>query len=222
MKDYTLKESEKSQYIIDFWREQDGTLSVKFADGKIFSKIAYSAENLKKIEEAQEKQARKGIIHYDRFNTERKNSKVSTILAGSVTGVMYALGASSMFVPAIQSMDLGVAGPIALGVGTVTAIGTILSAHKLKKNTGKVRELDKIKYRDAHIDELQSARGYNNAFTGLNTKAAKYYKKEAHPYSILNIDKFTQDELETIVQNMATEDATGFDYVAIEKEGRTK
>lgn len=222
MKDYTIRESEKSKYIVGFWTNEDGTMSVKFADGTVFSKISYSEENLRKIEAMQEAQAKTGLSRYPEFDKARKSSKLKTILSGSVTGIMYAFGAGSMFIPAMQSMDIATAAPIALGVGTITAVGTILSAHKLSKETGRVRELDKIRYRDEHMDELDSAKSYHNAFAGMPAKAARYFRKDKQPYSILNIDCFTQDDLETIIRNMNTEDATEFSYVAEEKEARSK
>ena len=222
MKDYTIKENEKSQYIIDFWKENDGTISVRFADGTVFTKIAYSEENLAKIEAMQEQQAETGIARYKRFTGEKSRDKAKTICAGSITGVMYAFGASSMLIPVMQNLQTAQLAPLALGVGTVALLGTIANAYELKRSSGKVKELDKIKYRNKHRDELDSANGYHNAFAGMNANTARYFKKEQHPYSILNIDCFTQDELETIVKNMATEDATGFAYVATEKEARSK
>ena len=222
MKDYTIRESEKSQYVIGFWKNDDGTMSVKFADGTVFSKIAYSEENLKKIAEMQEAQAKVGLQRYPEFDKAKKSSKIKTILSGSVTGIMYAFGAGSMFIPAMQSMDIATAAPIALGVGTITAVGTIVSAHKLRKESARVTELDKIKYRDEHRKDLEKSRDYHNAYAGMPAEKARYFTKKKQPYSILNIDSFTQDDLETIIRNMETEAATDFTYVAEDAEGKTK
>ena len=222
MKDYTNREKEKKLYIVNHWKNEDGTMSVQFANGTVFTGIAYSEENLKKLAEMQEAQAETGIKRYKEFSKEKRKSEVRTVLAGSVTGIMYAFGAGSMFIPAMQSMNIAQAAPIALGLGTITAIGTILSAHKLRKEQGRVSELDKIRYRNAHREQLDKANSYHNAFAGMPIKTARYFEKEKNPYSILNIDCFTEDELRTIIQNMEAEDATGFNYVAESKEARSK
>ena len=81
------------------------------------------------------------------------------------------------------------------------------------QNHGKVKELEKIEYRDTHKEQLSNIGGYANSLVGVSAKVASLIEEEENPFSILNIDSFSQEDLETIIDNMEREKQTGLQYV---------
>ena len=49
MKEYIIAEEEKKKYITNFKRDRNGSISVQFADGRIFEDVEYCPENIEKI-----------------------------------------------------------------------------------------------------------------------------------------------------------------------------
>ena len=165
------------------------------ADGRVFSNIQMSSENIDKINSVQEEQAKKGLDNYVTFKNNLTKSKIllasSGILGGALTGGLIALGDVSNF---SNPVVLAIAG------GLVTAFGVIPAAGKVVRDKLKVDELDKIRYRDNHIEDLAQYRNYNNALSGLGSKTSKYFKSaDDSAFSIINIDNFSKEDLETIM-----------------------
>ena len=75
----------------------------------------------------------------------------------------------------------------------------------------RIQQLEKMLENVSIITEV------SNDTVGIgNTVSIKYVdddEEEENPFSILNIDSFTQDDLETIIDNMEREQKTGLQYV---------
>ena len=210
MKDYIIDENERKQYITSFIREKNGTLSVEFADGRVFRNIEYNDENIEKIVGIQEEQARRGIDHYKVFKNNETKSRIKTAAAFIGT-----LGASigATFIPAInQAIESANPLVVCLGIGAVTVVGTIPAYANLRRNSQIVEELDKIKYRNNHRRELATIREHENSLAGLDINRTGWMKRVEDPFSIANIDRFGIEDLETIVDNINVENQLGFTY----------
>ena len=76
--------------------------------------------------------------------------------------------------------------------------------------------IEKLKYRNDHRDELDNALAYENAFVGLSPRKADFFSKELEngldPYTVLNIDAYTENDLKTIVDNIEREKTYQFTY----------
>lgn len=211
MKEYIIDENERKQYITNFTREKNGTLSVEFADGRVFNNIEYSDENIEKIITIQEEQARRGIDHYKVFKRRLNTSKIKT--AAAFVGT---LGASigATFIPAVsQAVESNHPLVVCLGIGAVTVLGTIPAYAKLYRDSKVVEELDKIKYRDTHRKELATIRDHENSLAGLDQHRTGWMKRVEDPFSIANIDRYDIEDLETIVDNINVENNLGLTYV---------
>ena len=101
----------------------------------------------------------------------------------------------------------------AIGTGVITILGSIPAFSKLMQNHAKVKELEKIEYRDTHTEQLENIEAYANSLVGVPSKVARLIEEEQNPFSILNIDSFSQEDLETIIDNMEREKQTGLQYV---------
>lgn len=211
MKDYSLTKEQQKDYLLDFKLKQNGeeeTYDVVYADGKVFGHVTANEENLAKIERVQEAQAKNGVANKHVFVSRRSKSGVLTALSAAVSG--FAGYGLTIMAATAGLMPEGL--PIAAGVGLITILGTIPAFAKLLKNHGKVKELEKIEYRDEHAEALAHIDDYANSLSGVSSKVVSLLEGEENPFSILNIDRFTQADLETIVDNMEREKKSGFVY----------
>lgn len=211
MKDYSLTKEGQKDYLLDFKLRQNGeeeTYDVVYADGKVFGHVTANEANLAKIEQVQEAQAKNGVANKHVFVSRRTKSGVLTALSAGVSATA-GYGLATMAATA-GLMPEGL--PIAAGVGLITILGTIPAFAKLLKNHGKVKELSKIEYRDERQEELSHIGDYANSLAGVSPKVVALLEEEERPFSILNIDRFTQEDLETIIDNMEREKKSGFVY----------
>lgn len=210
MKDYTLGNKNKEDYITKVIKEKDNTYTIKLADGKVIRRINVNEENFAKIIEIQEKQASEGVNnlskHLDKAR-DFKNRCVITFLGSATvgTGLLCAFANNG-----VQTLENPLV--LALSAGVVTALATIPSLAKLVKQNKIVEEIKKIDYRDNHRIYLDNFKNSQNALNGLNKIKANKLKKEENPFSILNIDDFSQKDLESIVEYMKLEETLGFSY----------
>lgn len=210
MKDYVMEPQDASSYILDIWKDGNGTISVQFADGRIFQKISACEENLQKIAAAQEAQAAKGIDNYVKFHKDETRCRRNTFFSG--VGA-FALSTGATFIPAVQNALSGQSPLIKVaGIGIITVLGMIPAYAKLTRASDKVQELDKIRYRDAHMSELSQYRDYPNSLSGMNPRTAAWFRSTEDPFSILNIDFYNRSDLEQIVDNIGVEKTYQFTY----------
>lgn len=205
MKDYTLNEKDKAFYITDLIKNRDGTYSVRFADGNVFKNIEANQDNLNKINQIQEDQAREAVSKYKVF----KNNVNHSILGVTASLSTFLIGSSAIAISCFN----GVGVPLKIaGVGVITLLGSIPSISKLNRDKSKIKELDKIKYRNQHIRELNSFRDYENSLSGISKDTARKVTYTSNPFSILNIDNYSKGELEYIVSNINVEKEYQFTY----------
>lgn len=211
MQKYILRnDSKKSkrEYITEVKDMGDGTLDVYFADGSVFHKVSYNEDNLKKIEEIQEKQAEKGIEEYIHFSFRKTTSKAMAIAAPLLAF------SGSMGIVSDQSLSLGTNNPlvVATGVGVITILSSIPMGIKFVRDRKTLAELDKIEYRNKHRDKLDSYKCYENSLAGVSEKVQEKLLHKKNPFSILNIDNFSKSDLEKIVNNINKERRLQFQY----------
>ena len=215
MKEYIITEEERKKYITNFARVNNGTISVQFADGRVFEDVEYCPENIEKLVKVQEAQAKRGIDHYRVFKNRMNASRVKTAL--SFAGTL-GLSIGATMIPAVsEAVDSAHPLVVCLGIGALTVLGTIPAYAKLYRDTQVVDELDKLKYRDAHKSELDSMNNYSNALAGIERRKSNWMRRTNNPFSVINVDKYDIEDLEMIVDNISNEKSLGFTYAKIKK-----
>ena len=213
MKDYSLDKEQSKHYIKDFRTvktENGDEYEIIFADGTVFKNVQANEENLKKIERIQEEQAKKGVENKETFISRRTKTGVLTGLSAVAAGVAgYGLTTLASTMGFVDPTAI----TFAVGTGVITILGSIPAFSKLMQNHAKVKELEKIEYRDTHTEQLENIEAYANSLVGVPSKVARLIEEEQNPFSILNIDSFSQEDLETIIDNMEREKQTGLQYV---------
>lgn len=223
MKDYRIDKKEHLDDILDVTKsaptvDEDGqehdidAIDIHFADGKVFTGVAKTDEQLKKILERQEAQVDEGIENLPVFQRRVK-------LSGAAAAVSMVAGQIISMTTPIFNMD---SDPIKIAcAGAVIGLcGAIPAGVCVVKNLPIVKELSKLKYRNDHRDELNKIGTYPNALVGLSESEIsriKSFGAEKDPFNVGSVDDFTQGDLETIVDNVQREKDFGFQYAKTPK-----
>ena len=215
MKEYIIDEDEKKRYITYFGRDKSGNISIQFADGRVFENVEYNEENIEKLERVQEEQAARGLRHYKIFKNRLNMSKLKT--AASFAGSL-GLSIGATMIPAVsRAVDNTHPVVVCLGIGALTVLGTIPAYAKLYRDSKVLEELNKLKYRNAHRDDLDSIDEYQNAFAGMNSGKSRWIKRTDNPFSVVNVDRYEIEDLQTIVENINNEKSLGLTYAKVKK-----
>ena len=214
MQNYLLDKKGEDEYITSVVEEDNKTLTITFADGRVFRNIKASEENIAKIIEAQENQAIIGLNNYETF-AKRKKYKESFMLATfSVTGCV---AVAATYIPSVASFLDQNPGIYIAGFGVISVLGMIPSGIKLCQENRKLKELDLIRYIDEYKETLEKYRDYPNALAGLKPEIAEWFIKEDDPFSILNLDLLSLDDLRMIMKNIKVEQDFEFTYKKTKK-----
>ena len=206
MKDYSLDQESRKNYIVNMYVADNKTLTVVFADGTCFSNIANTQENVDKIAAIQEAQAKKAVANYPTFKRKEKFA-----LGTFVASVGASIGAGVL----LQSMPF-TNDPLTSIVTGAAVIGAFVvpAGIHLCKSSAKMSELEKIKYRDEHRTTLEQYSVFPNSLMGLRNKRHFAFSRNQgiDAFSILDIDNFTKEDLESIVTNVEREKKYSFGY----------
>ena len=218
MKDYSLCKQGNSDYIVDIFVDSNDTYTVVFADGRRFRNIEVTKENLEKVKKAQEEQAKRGLSNLGIFKSRKTKSGFATFMSGIGAG---ALAYGATYIPTIQEA-ISTQNPvlIAAGIGTVAVLGAIPCFTRFVKNKGIVQELEKIKYRNQHRKDLDRFREYPNSLAGINGNTRAVLLSEKDPFSIINVDDFTEEDLKQIISNIHSEE--GYQFTYSKKQSKSK
>ncbi len=215
MRDYRVNKKENLDYILTVeetaetvgMRETaDGqepiveeTYDIRFADGKVYTGILRTTENLEKILDIQEEQAEAGIANLPTFKKRKTLSGIMT--AASIVGGPIIAGVAGTTMH-MKPLEMAITG------GVLTLAALIPSAISFVKNKRTVAELEVVKFRNEKLDQLVKYPTYVNALVGLDEKTAAWYENQAgkNPFSIANIDRLSLDDLSTIIENEDRED----------------
>ena len=214
MKNYLLNKRGEEEYITSVEKNDDKTLTITFADGRVFTNILACEENLQKIASVQEKQASKGIENSAKLVRRKKMQELKV----AATGICIA-GAGIGLASACHVSPQDALG-VTFAVGTVMIMGMIPSSCNLVRENAKIRELKKLEYRAEHMDSLMNFRDYPNALAGLKPEVARWFIEEKDPFSILNIDSYSREDLVQIVKNITVEKDLGLVYKKTKKASK--
>lgn len=216
MKDYRTNKKEKNDYILGVKklksREGKNTLAVNFADGRRFSGYEYNDENLSKVMARQEEQANEGIKNIGVFKRRQFWSEFATTLSTCATTGTYGLIAEKALENSTNEAETLAA---CICGGCLVLANIIIGGYFINKNHSIVGELEKINFRNEHRDTLEQYRNYPNATVGLSKSQVEYLEEvtpDCDPFNIMAVEMFSKKDLETIVENVKTEEKLDFKY----------
>lgn len=225
MKDYRIRNNrqEDPYYITEVdivksgleGKEKPTSFNVHLANGTILKGQEYTEENLKKLKAKQEKQAKEGVENAPKFRLRRTFAGIANGLSLAATSAPIL---SKIFVQSVEQASQIENEPnkIFIAAGVIGLFGAITTALSLKKDVPIVRELNKLEYRDAHRETLDSIEKYYNSLANLPEERAEEIRRiranGEDPFGADRIDSFTTSEMESIVNCVEAEKNLGFTY----------
>lgn len=227
MRDYRTNKKENNDYILNVRSvenskdEGNKTLEIEFADGRRFTNIESTPDNLFTIMSQQEKQATEGIGNIEVFKRREAWAKFATAVSAGATSGVYGLVAEKLLENSTNDFETLAA---CICGGCLVLMNVIVGGYFIQKNHGIVGELEKVNFRNTNRETLKKYKDYPNATTGLAKRKVEYLEKAdpaGDPFNIIDIERFSTDDLKKIVENVKTEESFGFDYPTTDSSAKT-
>lgn len=206
MRDFSKNKEEREKYVLKVFYMDNDTYTVVFADGRVFEGIKACDENIEKLNQLQEEQAKNGVDNIDYFKKRVTKSGIITAFVGAFMVVGSMVVAS---LPHMKSQD-----PIFItsSLGMIVILGVIPPFAKLVEDYKSVCELEKYKFRDLHRNELNSVFDYQNSLSGIDKEKKNKIIELDKPFSMIYMDYYNQDDLEMIISDIEKENSFQFIY----------
>jgi hypothetical protein len=210
LKDYAIEGIDKSSFIVDVIKNNDNTYTVKFADGRVFTNIEANQDNLNIIEDTLEEQADIVTKNFALYS-KRESKNLHTMIGSGVCSAFISSVIANYLSILIDLGDKPTA--VICGIGTITVLSMIPSGIKLAKEKSRISEGKKIRFRNKNIDKLNSFDNYENSLAGLSNKQVKrIIDNTDNPFSLIDIDKYNEEDLHKIISNIERENKFKFTY----------
>ena len=210
MRNYTINKVGESNFITDFYKAQDGTYTIEFADGSLFKRVIACDENLEKLNEIQQKQIEDGVRNYPKL--KRNASKQGIMTAFNFAGTAGVLFAVTL-IPGIKDF-VAQQGGLFTGctIGILSVLANIPSFAKFSEKINIVGELDKIKFVNKYREVLYSFREHSNSLANLNPDVVDFIYSQEDPFTVENLERISLSDLRQIVSNISKEEKLGLTY----------
>lgn len=206
MKDYA-SEKEKEKFITNVVLEEDGTLTLVFADGKKYRGFPHNKEMLDSVEKKLEKQGKSVVKKKGKF-------VLAQTFCGTVSGLITSAGALSILAGVQQNLQSPNPGKV-LGFcifGAAAILGGAVSLGFSLENRSKVGQIKVMEHLTGegknHIREIM---GTPNGMAGLSTEDREVLEA-AMEYPFISIDSIKPEVLERVVINGEIDQRLGVTY----------
>ena len=160
------------------------TFSIKFADGTVYTSYESSEENLKTVIDIMELQAQEAKTDKMYFESKGAKTIISTLAGTTLAAwIIEELGANILN-STFEQIIITTGATIIAGLMTGSVFAYI--------NAEKLKEIEKLELRDFIEEDLE-----NNL--------AEFIKNSENPFSIINTDQYTIEDLRKINKNISRE-----------------
>ena len=212
MRDYRVDKNDQEKYI-DYY-EDDGSISIHFADGSIYENVDSTSENIAKLEKLLNEQANEALNNYDDIRKNKNHLKVATYIWTILSGCGSYFALNQLFINDDRCKLIA-----GCGAGTVALTTSIISYLKLVRgNELDLLELDKIRYLKRNYAELSTYKNCANSLVGLSDGVKKFFETNSNPFSLNNINNYSLNDLEIIMENLKFQDKVGLSYKKVHKK----
>lgn len=194
MQVYTNKKSEKSRYIRNIELYDDGTFSLEFADGTVYSDYAATEENIAKVRNIMESQADDGLAIIGNFKADLV---VGEILAA--TGAAACTGTVISILNGAQTVEQGL---LALGGILISPAIMLLGAVKTVISKKRLNELAKKELCDLMKSDIANIGDYPHALVDVRPEIISLVETEEVPFAAMNYKRFKTSDLQKINGNI--------------------
>lgn len=171
------------------------TFSIKFADGTVYTGYENNEENLKTVIDIMEVQAQEAKDDKMYFESKGAKTIIST-LAGTtlVAWVIEELSANASNFEQILT-----------ATGAIIIAGLMTGGVLAYNNAEKLKEIEKLELRSFMREDLENISDYPHALLGVRKSLAEFVRNSKDPFSIINSDQYTTEDLRKINKNISRE-----------------
>ena len=171
------------------------TFSIKFADGTVYTGYENNEDNLKTVIDIMELQAQEAKDDKMYFESKGAKTIIST-LAGTtlVAWVIEELGANASNFEQILT-----------ATGAIIIAGLMTGGVLAYINAEKLKEIEKLELRSFMREDLENISDYPHALLGVRKSLAEFVRNSKDPFSIINSDQYTTEDLRKINKNISRE-----------------
>ncbi len=188
--------TDKSHYITEIIDNEE-TFSIKFADGTVYDGYEKNEENLKTVIDAMTMQAQEAKDDKMYFETKGAKTIIATLATTTLAAcIIEGIGTSVL--------NLNIDQIIAATSATVV-VGFITGGRFAYINAEKLKEIEKLELYSFIQDELNNIDDYPNALKGVRKSLTEFVRNSKNPFSIINTDHYTTEDLRRISKNISRE-----------------
>lgn len=171
------------------------TFSIKFADGTVYTGYENNEENLKTVIDIMEVQAQEAKDDKMYFESKGAKTIISTIAGTTlVAWVIEELGANASNFEQILT-----------ATGAIIIAGLMTGGVLAYINAEKLKEIEKLELRSFMREDLENISDYPHALYGVRKGLIEFIKNSKDPFSIINSDQYTTEDLRKINKNISRE-----------------
>lgn len=171
------------------------TFSIKFADGTVYTGYENNEENLKTVIDIMEVQAQEAKDDKMYFESKGAKAIISTLAGTTLAAwVVEELGANASNFEQILT-----------ATGAIIIAGLMTGGVLAYINAEKLKEIEKLELRSFMREDLENISDYPNALYGVRKSLAEFVRNSKDPFSIINSDQYTTEDLRKINKNISRE-----------------
>ena len=173
------------------------TFSIKFADGTVYTGYESSEDNLKTVIDIMELQAQEAKDDKMYFESKGAKTIISTLAGTTLAAwVVEELGANILNSTFEQ---------IIITTGATIIIGLMTGSVFAYINAEKLKEIEKLELHSFMKEDLENISDYPTALYGVRKGLIEFIKNSRNPFSIINTDQYTTEDLRKININISRE-----------------
>lgn len=188
--------SDKNTYITEII-DNGETFSIKFADKTVYGGYEKTEENLKTVSDAmkvQAKEAKEAKMYF-----ESKGAKTIIVTLASTTLAAWLV---EEFGTNLLNLSFE---QVAAITGTTIITGFITGGMFAYINAEKLKEIEKLELYSFMREDLENISAYPHALFGLRKSLTDFVRNSKNPFSIINSDQYTTEDLRKINRNIERE-----------------
>ncbi len=188
--------NDKHTYITEII-DNGETFSIKFADGTVYTGYESSEDNLKTVIDIMELQAQEAKDDKMYFESKGAKTIVSTLAGTTLAALIVEELGANILNSTFEQIIITTGATIIIGLMTGSVFAYI--------NAEKLKEIEKLELRSFMREDLENISDYPHALLGVRKSLAEFIRNSKAPFSIINSDHYTTEDLRKINKNISRE-----------------
>lgn len=173
------------------------TFSIKFADGTVYTGYENNEENLKTVIDIMELQAQEAKDDKMYFESKGAKTIISTLAGTTLAALIVEELGANILNSTFEQIIITTGATIIIGLMTGSVFAYI--------NAEKLKEIEKLELRSFMREDLENISDYPHALLGVRKSLAEFIRNSKAPFSIINSDHYTTEDLRKINKNISRE-----------------